>query len=49
MGFIQKDHYKHAHNVMGSVKARYQSYRWAPGPGPFIEIYETQVESECLL
>jgi hypothetical protein len=25
MGFIQKARYKNAHNVMGSVKARYQS------------------------
>jgi hypothetical protein len=49
MGFIRKAHYKNAHNVMGSVKARYQSWLVAPGPGPFIEIYETQVESKRLL
>jgi hypothetical protein len=30
MGFIRKARYKNAHNVMGSVKARYQS--WSVGP-----------------
>jgi hypothetical protein len=29
-GFIRKARYKHAHNVTGSVKARYQS--WLVGP-----------------
>jgi hypothetical protein len=30
-GFIRNNRYKHAHNVTGSVKARYQS--WPVGPG----------------
>jgi hypothetical protein len=33
-GFIRKDRYKHAHNVMGSVKARYQSWPVSPRNWP---------------